>query len=91
MDRLYTITCVCGISVKANCQDRGGSGTTASVRQCPGCHPEAWAGRRLPFYWRNRLPGAIPQNTLDAWAAEDQDRLARVQAARPRFPQPKTK
>lgn len=91
VDRLYTITCVCGIRVQVvetvRLKDPHAIETegAASVRFCPACHPEMFQGRTLPQWWTKRLPGDIPQRTLDTWAAEDQRRKDRMaQAANPR-------
>lgn len=78
--RLYTITCVCGISVKSHLQadtEKAGTEGSAHVRRCPGCSfistPPAW--------WIHREPSQIPANVQAAWDAEDQKRKKRIQDA----------
>lgn len=83
VERLYTITCVCGISVRTKMTVRLKDPSaiehegSAHVRRCPGCSfistPQAW--------WTQREPAVVPALTQAQWDAEDQKRRDRLQAA----------
>ena len=84
-DRMYTITCVCGVSVRTRSAVRLKDPSaiehegSASVRVCPACHPTLF--RLLPNWWVKREPGDIPASTQAHWEAEDEKRRARMKAA----------
>ena len=87
MDRLYTITCVCGISVRTKLTVRLKDPSaiehegSAHVRMCPGCHPEMFQIRRPPNWWIHREPAEIPAKTQAQWDAEDQKKRDRMRAS----------
>ena len=84
VNRLYTVTCVCGISVQTRMtvrlKDPSAIETDghAHVRMCPGCHPEMFQVRMKPDWWAKREPGAIPAPTQAAWDREDEKKRARM-------------
>ena len=87
MERRYTITCACGISVRTKMTVRLKDPSaiehegSAHVRMCPGCHPEMFQIRRPPNWWIHREPAEIPAKTQARWDAEDQKKRDRMRAS----------
>ena len=87
VERRYTVTCVCGVSVRTKMTVRLKDPSAiehegnAHVRMCPGCHPEMFQIHRLPNWWIHREPAEIPAKTQAQWDAEDQKRRDRMRAA----------